>query len=202
MAKKKKTKKKTKPPVKHKPKVKKKQLKKKFFPVESKLTSTKISLYASTPEELENKVIKIDLTKALRGRAFELKLRIIKDKQELQTDPLSLQLFQTYVKRITRKGTDYVEDSFEVDCRDHKLRIKPLLVTRKRVSRSVLNALRENARKHISAYVKIRTATEVFSEITSNKLQKPLSVKLKKVYPLSLCEIRSIKVLEPIEKKE
>ena len=33
-------------------------------------------------------------------------------------------------------------------------------------------------------------------------VQKQLSVKLKKVYPLSLCEIRVLEVKNPLEKKE
>jgi len=202
MAKKSKKQKKTKPPIKHKPKIKKgKIIKKKFFPVESEITATKIQLYSTSADELQGKTIKLDLTKSLRGRAFELTLKIKKEKDKLISVPEKLQLFQSYVKRIVRKGTDYVEDSFEIDCRDKKLRIKPLLVTRKRVSRSILNNLRNQARKHISSHVKIRTTKEVFSEITANKIQKPLSIKLKKIYPLVLCEIRAIKVIGDAEKK-
>ena len=34
----------------------------------------------------------------------------------------------------------------------------------------------------------------MFEEILRNKIQKELSLKLKKIYPLSLCEIRVLKV--------
>jgi len=178
----------------------KKTVKKRFFPVDSKLTSTKIELYASEPEDLIGKVVKIDLTKPLRGKAFELKLKVISHLDKLSTEPISMQLFQPYIKKIIRKGTDYSEDSFESSAKDYILRIKPLLVTRNRVSRSVLNALRENARKQINSYVKIRTTQEIFTDITTNKFQKELSQKLKKIYPLALCEIRSIKTIKPVEK--
>ena len=95
-----------------------------------------------------------------------------------------------------RKGTDYAEDSFEAECHDHTTIIKTLLITRRRVSRSVLKALREEARKFILSYVKTRKAEELFSEIMTNKLQKQLSLKLKKIYPLALCEIRVFKIVK------
>ena len=44
------------------------------------------------------------------------------------------------------------------------------------------------------AYVKDKKCEEVFDEIIKNQLQKPLSLKLKKIYPLSLCEIRILEI--------
>ena len=72
------------------------------------------------------------------------------------------------------------------------------MLTRKHVSRSIRKTLREATRKYLEAYVKVRTLEEVFSDITTNKLQKELSLKLKKIYPLALCEIR---IIERIEKR-
>ena len=39
-------------------------------------------------------------------------------------------------------------------------------------------------------------------EIMKNRIQKPLSLKLKKIYPLSLCEIRVFKIEKELEEKE
>lgn len=179
----------------------KKGAKKKFFPVETQFTSAKVNLYAYAPEDLNGNVIRLDLTKALRGKSFELRLKVNEKNGSLTTSPLSLQLFQGYVKRAVRKGTDYVEDSFETKSKDNILRIKPLLITRKRVSRNVLKALRELTQKTISAHCQIRDSKEIFDEIITNKLQKILSIKLKKIYPLALCEIRAIHILENNQKK-
>ena len=54
----------------------KKGIKKDFFEVSAPLITTKISLYAAEKKELEGKVAKIDLTKALRGKSLELSLRV------------------------------------------------------------------------------------------------------------------------------
>jgi len=54
--------------------------------------------------------------------------------------------------------------------------------------------LREKAREELINYVKNRDTETLFEEIFRNQLQKSLSLKLKKTYPLSLCEIRVFKV--------
>jgi ribosomal protein S3AE len=44
-----------------------------------------------------------------------------------------------------------------------------------------------------------KTSLELFSDIMVGKIQKELSLKLKKIYPLALCEIR---ILEIVNKKQ
>ena len=173
----------------------KKGAKKSFFEVSAPVTATEIQLYAASAEALDGKSVKLDLTKSLRGKSLELKLRIKLSKGKLLAEPESIELSKSYIRRIMRKGTDYCEDSFEVLCRDFMVVVKPFLITRKRVSRAVLRALRENARKHLQTYIKTRNAGELFSELMTNKLQKQLALKLKKIYPLALCEIRVFRVV-------
>jgi len=98
------------------------------------------------------------------------------------------------MRKVVRKGTDYVEDSFEAECRDMNALVKPFLITRKKVSRAVRNALGEEAKSFLKGYVKVRTVKELFEEIITNKLQRQLSLKLKKIYPLALCEIRIFEI--------
>lgn len=172
----------------------KKAIKKSFYEVTAPLVSTKIQLYAASPEELHNKTVLIDLTKSLRGKSLELKLRIKNNSGSLQGIPESLNLAGSYIQKIMRAGVDYAEDSFSAECRDGFVKIKPFLLTRKRVPRSVLRALRNEARSFLDIYIKTRASQELMSEIISNKLQKQLSLKLKKVYPLALCEIRFFEI--------
>jgi hypothetical protein len=55
------------------------QMKKKdmrtFFDVHTPLTSTKVQLYGNSPESLVGKVIRLDLTRGMRGKGAELLLR-------------------------------------------------------------------------------------------------------------------------------
>ena len=94
-----------------------------------------------------------------------------------------------------RKSISYVEDSFDVKCKNATLKIKPFMITRQKVSKSVLNAVRVKAREEIQAEAKEKDYEEIFSDILQNKFQRNLSLKLKKIYPLGFCEIRDIFVV-------
>jgi len=174
----------------------KKITKKSFFEVKAPITSAKISLYASSPEELDGKIMTIDLTRSLRGKSFELKLRVKKDQDSLTSEPIGLELMGSYIRKMIRGGTDYVEDSFITESKDGHVVIKPFMITRKKVSRGVRNKIREIAKKYLESHVGTRTTKELFNEIITNKIQKEMSLKIKKVYPLALCEIRTFKIVE------
>jgi len=80
------------------------------------------------------------------------------------------------------------------------------MITRQKVSREIRNKLRMTARDYILSQFKSRTTKEIIASIMTNKLQKEISQKLKKIYPLAVCEIRWLEVLknsdEPGEKAE
>lgn len=169
--------------------------KKKFFEVRAPLTSAKVMLYGVSAEQFIDNIVKIDLTKNLKGKSLELRAKVKQDASGLYGEPISLELISSYIRRMMRKGSDYVEDSFILRCKDATLRIKPFLLTRKKVSRSIRNELRIATRKNLEGFMTIRTTEEIFSEIMTNKIQKELFLKLKKIYPLSLCEIRVAEII-------
>lgn len=121
-----------------------------------------------------------------------LKIKIEGDKAT--TIPVQIQLMPQYLKRMVRKGTNYIEDSFSTNSKDTQIRIKPFLITRRKVSRAVRKALRNKAKEELINYAKDKTSETIFDDILKNKLQKELGLKLKKIYPLSLCEIRILKI--------
>ena len=174
--------------------------KKKFFEVKIPLINKKVQLYSYELEDLEERNIKYDLTRALKGKNILLTLKVKVNNKEATASPKSLIVLPSYLKRMIRKGTNYVEDSFSTDCENAQIRIKPFLITRRKVSRAVRKALREKAREELIKYAKNKNIEFIFEDILRNKLQKELSLKLKKIYPLSLCEIRMLKIEK--EKKE
>ena len=98
-----------------------------------------------------------------------------------------------------RKRTDYVEDSFSANCADIRITIKPLLITRKKVSRAVRKNLRNTCKEFILDYIKEKDYVQICSDILEQTMQKAMLPKLKKIYPLSFCDIRTIDTKE-IEK--
>jgi len=181
--------------------------KKRFWDVDMPLLKKQTHLYAIDQKELNGRIIKYDLTRILRGKNSLIQLRVKADDEEATSVPINLNLLPSYLKRIVRKGTDYVEDSLLLKCEDAEIKIKPLLVTRRRVSRAVRKALRDKTKEELTNYIKNKKVEDLFDDILKNQLQKSLSLKLKKIYPLSLCEIRVLKVvkeleIKPKEKKE
>lgn len=172
-----------------------KNIKKAFFEVVAPLTSAKVSIYGESAEALVGRVVTLDLTRSLKGKSLELKFRVKNGENGLIGEPMSLVLAGSYIRRMIRKGIDYVEDSFKSDCKDSKVEAKIFIITRNKVSRAVRNHIRVEARKIVESYLKGRTTKEVFSEITANKIQREMSLKLKKIYPLALCEINSFKLV-------
>lgn len=167
---------------------------KKFFDVEIPLIQKQTQLQAYELNELNNKTLKYDLTRILRGKSMMLNTLIKIEGDKAIAVPREIRIMPYFIKRITRKGTDFVEDSFSAKCKNAQLRIKPFLITRRKVSRAVRKNLRERAKKELTDYVKDKNVEILFEEILQNKIQKTLSIKLKKIYPLSLCEIRVFEI--------
>jgi len=175
--------------------------KRSFFEVRVPMTSAKIYLYSSSADNLVGKVVNLDLTRSLRGKSLELKAKIKKEGEELVGEPISVILAGSYVRRMMRKGTDYVEDSFNAECRDGVVVVKPFMITRNKVSRPIRNKLRMTAKDYVLAQFKSRTAREIITSIMTNKLQKEISQKLKKIYPLAVCEIRWLEVIKTFDEE-
>ena len=176
--------------------------KKRFFDVEIPLINKETQLQAYGINELEGKFIKYDLTRLLRGKSMLLGLKVSVKEDKAIATPREIRLMPYFLKRMVRKGTDYVEDSFSTECKDAQVRIKPFLIARRRVPRAIRKALRNKAKEELINYVKNKTSKELFEEIINNQIQKTLSLKLKKIYPLSLCEIRIFKIEHELKSKK
>ncbi|MEM4625217.1 MAG: hypothetical protein QXJ28_00405 [Candidatus Pacearchaeota archaeon] len=176
--------------------------KKKFYPVSIDLLGREIELLGTSLEDLDKRFVKIDLSPELRGKSVELKFQVYLDSGKAHTNPVQWLIMGSYIRRMVRKGTDYVEDSFVAKCKDSNLRIKPFLITRKKVSRRVKAGLRNAAREYLKDYVKDKNFSHILLDLINMRLQKDLGLKLKKIYPLALCEIRIIKRIGEVEESD
>jgi ribosomal protein S3AE len=168
--------------------------KKRFFNIGMPLIKRTTQLQAYEISGLDNRYIKYDLTRLFKGKSMILTLKTKVEGDEVTTVPKELRLMPFYLKRMVRRGTNYIEDSFSTPAKDATVRIKPFLVTRRKVSRAVRKALRSEANKELADWAKENNSEDLFQDVLKNKVQRDLSVKLKKIYPLALCEIRVLKV--------
>ena len=168
--------------------------KKKFFDVELPIIERETQMQAYDLEELNGRVINYDLTRLLKGKSAIFQLSVKSDGKSVSAIPRMIKVLPYFIRRMMRKGTNYVEDSFSLQSKNSKLRIKPFMITRRKVSRSVRKILREKAKEELTKYVADKNTEDIFEDVIRNDLQKRLSLALKKIYPLSLCEIRILKV--------
>lgn len=190
-------------------------IKKKFYEIELPLIGDKYETYLTDINDIAGKTVKVDITRKLRGKSVDLHFQVKMENGKAIGVPKKLVLMPFFIKHMLHTGIDYVEDSIEAESRESKVIVKPFLITRKKVSRAVRRTLRNSAKNWIIDYFKTKTNNELFEEILNNQLQKPLSLKLKKVYPLAICEIRmfeikkalanpniEVKIEEPIKVEE
>jgi len=162
---------------------------KKFIDVEVPILDNTIQVLG-TVKNLTGKTIKLDLSRKMRGKGVVITLQIFEKDEKLVAVPKRIELMNSYLIRVIRKRTDNVEDSFLAHCSDLRATVKPFLITRKKVSRAVRRSLRNVAREFLLNELKDKTYYEVCEEILEGSLQKSMLPKLKKVYPLALCDIR------------
>jgi ribosomal protein S3AE len=176
--------------------------KKKFQSVEIPLINSKVELVGDSIKDLKDKNINLDLTRQLKGKSVEAIVKIKIEDNKAVAYPNKIKLMPYFIKRMIRKRISYIEDSFETPSQESLIRVKPFLITRKKVSRAVRKALRNRCKNWIEDYIAERKDNEIFNEILSNKMQRALSLVLKKTYPLSLCEIRILEITRPLKSEE
>jgi len=126
--------------------------KKKIFEIEIPAIRQHIQAISFTKAELEGKLVKMDMTRMLKGKNLEANFMIKKKDDNLIGEFFSLNLLLSYIRRMMRKNISWIEDSFSCKSKDEKLRIKPFLISRKKIHRSVKAALRNKARELIIEY--------------------------------------------------
>jgi len=171
-----------------------KVIKKKFYEIEIPILNEKYEALANSISELDNKTIRLDITRKLKGKSVDLILNVKVQDNKAKAYPKKMILLPFFIKHMIHGGISYVEDSFKTETLDNEIIIKPFLITRKKVSRTVRKTLRNSANNWLKDYLKTKTSQEIFSEIISSQLQKLLSQKLKKVYQLEICEIRVFEI--------
>lgn len=171
-------------------------IKKHPFDVKLELLSTDAQIMAFNEEALIGKVITLDLTKILKGTSAEAKF-MVKKEEKLEGKMYRFMLYPSFVRRMISHNISIVEDSFVVKAKDCEIRVKPFMITRKRVHRAVRSALREAAKEFLEKNIETKPRDKVFQSILAGIMQRMMSIKLKKVYPLAVCEIRVVEVVKP-----
>ncbi|OHE26764.1 MAG: hypothetical protein A2Z84_07345 [Tenericutes bacterium GWA2_35_7] len=132
------------------------------------------------------------LTNDARTQNVRIKLVIneIKDKKAY-TKLNGYQILPAFVRRVVKLGKDRVDDSLIYKTKDNlSVIVKPLLITKNKVKKSILSNLRLSAREFLNKYISKISYDELVFDLINYKLQKELKNNMKRIYPLDVAEIR------------
>jgi len=152
------------------------------------------------PKNLVGKCIKVSLmslTGNPKKQNANIKFKISNvTERKASTEVVSYELSSSYIKRMVRKGKSKLDDSFILESKDKiKFRVKPVVVTRKKVQKSVLTALRKDLKEFLGQKAKEKDFSNFLNEILFGRFQMETKKKLSKVYPVALFDLRVVKRL-------
>ncbi|MBU0615637.1 MAG: 40S ribosomal protein S3a/S1 [Nanoarchaeota archaeon] len=101
------------------------------------------------------------------------------------------------IKRLARRGKDKIDHSFVCKTSDNKIvRLKPLIITRSMTKGSALKGLVKQVELSLRSVVKKGDYSKLVDDIVSKNIQRDLKTKLNKTYPLKICEIRAMELVQ------
>ena len=135
-----------------------------------------------------------ELTGDYKKQSLNLGFVIIDVKEDgASTDLYRYYMSTSHLKRLVRKAKNKIDDSFVGETKDKiRIKIKPIMLTRKKTSKSILTNLRKESRRILSGYLKETSFVEFIRDIISGKVQGLLKHDLRRIYPLSLYELRVV----------
>ena len=153
--------------------------------------------FVAEPESAVGRIIHANLkiiTDNLRDQNayVTFKINAFADKN-LQTEVTGFYLTPPSIRKITRRSTSRIDESFVVVTKDRrKIRIKPIAVTIKKTVRSIESALRETMRNAVAREAMETTFIEFIQKIIVHQLQNTVKKRLTKVYPLRAFDIKQV----------
>lgn len=156
---------------------------------------------ASDISEVKGRIFKIslmNLTNDLKKQNIVISFKTLDNssQSEIKTESIKYEINKVHIKRLVRKGKGKIDDSFVIETKDKvKVRIKPLLLTRNKTQHNVMTAIRWGAREFIQKEADEKKFSELLMSVVQTDLQRRLKKALKKIYPISISEIRILQKL-------
>ncbi len=139
----------------------------------------------------------MNLTGEVRNQNVKVGFRVSGVKEgRAMTEVTGYTLSPSFIKRVVRRRHTRIDSNFTLKTKNsHKIIIKPLLITRNNVNRSVATAIRHGAREVLNGIVSSHSSDEFFMDLIHYKVQNELKKRLSRIYPMKTCEIKSMALL-------
>jgi small subunit ribosomal protein S3Ae len=189
--------------------VKAKVIKKEWYPVLAPKIFGNMVLgetYVYEPEQMVGKRMTknlMSLTNDIKRQNISINFKVANVQNgKALTDVIGYYMVQSSVRRLIRRNIEKIDMSFLCKTSDNKnLQIKPLLVTRSATTGSVATKIRRNAQDFLVKYISSISYDNLLNDMITHKMQNFLRKDMNKIYPLRVCEIRSMEIVD-LEKKE
>jgi ribosomal protein S3AE len=162
--------------------------------------------YVYEPEQIIGKGITknlMSLTNDVKRQNININFEVADVKNgKAFTNIMGYYMVQSSIKRLVRRNIEKIDMSFSCKTSDNKnLQIKPLLITRAATTGSVATKIRKNAQDFLVKYISSISYDNFVNDLVTYKLQNSLRKEMNKIYPLRVCEIRSMEIVD-LEKKQ
>jgi len=155
---------------------------------------------AASPEELKERITEAtvqDLTGDFSKMHIKLRFKTSMVKgSEIHTHFIGHDLTNDYVRRLTRRKrtkTEHVVDAVTKD--GYTIRVKPMVVTEKRIQSSQETALRNSMNGVVKGQASSMLLSEFVKAIVSGDLAKEISNATKVIIPMKKVEVRRSEIL-------
>jgi ribosomal protein S3AE len=187
-----------------------KVLKKEWYPILApKIFGSAVlgETYVYEPEQMLGKTITqnlMNLTNDVKRQNINLNFEVVTVQNgKAFTNIVGYNMMQSSVRRLVRRNIEKVNTSFLCKTSDNKnLQIKPLLITRLATKGSVGAKLRKNTQDFLVKYIGAISYDNLINDLVNHKLQNSLRKESNKIYPLRVCEIRSMEIVDLEKKKQ
>lgn len=178
------------------------KVKKRWFPIFSPrfLGQKEIGeSYLNEVQEAVGRILRVnlrDLTGSVKDQNIYISLKI-RDAEgsNLQTDLIGYAYMPFYVKKLARKSTSVLDDSFILKTKDGKTaRLKPLVVTVFKVNNSAKTAIRKKMKELLKEEADKMGFDSLINDVLKYRLQMDLKKKLSKICPVREVVLRAVKL--------
>jgi len=121
---------------------------------------------------------------------------------KLYSELVEISLYDAYIRRIVRKGTSRIDDSFVVRTKDGiDVRVKPLVITRYKANRRQRSSIRKTYKEFLVNKIQTLEFYDLVEKVINYEIQEEVRPVLNKIFPVDRVEIRRLVRLTPIEIK-
>jgi len=181
----------------------KKAKKRKWYEIVSKDFNNVVlgEIITKDPASVINRMLKVNLGNLIRDIKLQnvtVTFKIIDSENEkFNTEVYGYNLNSSYIKRIVKVKKTKIDDSFVCESKDKiKVRIKPMIVTRSNINRSLSTLIRKRCMELFKDYVSKNDYNTFFKNLMDRRFGMGFKKTLSKTYPLSVFEVRMMKRLD------